>query len=123
MKMYGIFLDDERNPEDVYWIDYQHNIQWFVVNRAVDFMFAVSNLEESVSEYCFSFDHDIQSYTLAGNEVTGYDCLKYLVDYCLNSGYRMPGKVWFHTQNPIGWKNMRSYYLNAVEHQNCSYTN
>ena len=31
--MIGVFLDDERNPEDVKWVKYPANVDWCVVRR------------------------------------------------------------------------------------------
>lgn len=108
--MIGIFLDDERNPEDVTWIQYPEGIEWYVVRRMNDFLFCIYNMENT--DYVVSFDHDLQDYNLAGKENTGHDCLKSLVDYCMDKGYMLP-ECFFHTQNPVGKKNMVSYYENA----------
>ena len=32
----GLFLDDERNPEDVTWIKYPDNIEWIVVRDSAE---------------------------------------------------------------------------------------
>jgi len=108
--MIGIFLDDERNPEDVTWIQYPEGIEWYVVRRMNDFLFCIYNMENT--DYVVSFDHDLQDYNLAGKENTGHDCLKSLVDYCMDKGYMLP-ECFFHTQNLVGKKNMVSYYENA----------
>ena len=36
--MRGIFLDDERNPEDVTWIKYPENVEWFIVRTVLNFL-------------------------------------------------------------------------------------
>tara|TARA_R110000744_G_C19371770_1_gene563235 strand:+ start:75087 stop:75431 length:345 start_codon:yes stop_codon:yes gene_type:complete len=110
--MIGIFLDDERDPEDVYWVAYP-DVQWYTLTNAKDFMHCVS-LVTSDDEFVVSFDHDIQSYLPNGDEQTGYDCLKYLIDLCMEKGYSIP-KCFFHTQNPVGKVNMESYYNNAIK--------
>lgn len=111
--MIGVFLDDERNPDDVTWLKYNQDIDWYVVRRMNDFLFRIFNMEES--EYVVSFDHDIQDYDLTGKENTGYDCLKSLVDFCLDTGAKLP-VCFFHTQNPVGKQNMQAYYENAKKH-------
>ena len=110
--MIGIFLDDERNPEDVTWIDYPNDIEWYVVRRMNDFLVAVFNM---TGEYFISFDHDLAEFDLAGDENTGYKALKAMVDYHIQKEYTLP-KCYFHTQNPIGKKNMEMYYQNALKH-------
>ena len=109
--MIGIFLDDERNPEDVTWINYNNDIEWIIVRNMVDFIFEINDLTE---DYCISLDHDIQDYTYDNIENTGYDCIKYLVNYCMDNNQSLPFG-YFHTQNPIGKENMQKYYLNALK--------
>ena len=119
--MNGIFLDDERQPEDVYWMKYPE-VEWYVQSRAVDFLFCISQLDNEVSDYIFSFDHDIQSYGLDGVEITGYDCLKHLVDFCFQFNYKLP-VCYFHSKNGVGSENMICYYDNAVRFQLGEYDN
>lgn len=111
--MIGIFLDDERNPEDVFWIDYPE-ITWSVVRTKAGFDELVQLMNVLGQEYVVSFDHDIQEFQ-GGVETTGYDCLKSLVDFCLDTGAKLP-VCFFHTQNPVGKQNMQSYYENAKKH-------
>lgn len=119
MGVNGIFLDDERLPTDVTWVEYPNNILWLVKNRATDFMSCISQTaREDFKNLVISFDHDIQSYTPEGTEETGYDCLKYLVNYLIELGVDKDGlpSVYFHTMNPIGKKNMESYWNNFVKY-------
>ena len=113
-KLTGIFLDDERNPEDVTWLDYRANIDWVVVRTMEEFLQTVNSCQ-SVHSIIISFDHDLQDFDLNGNESTGYDCLKALVEHCMEHDYDLPECV-FHTQNPIGRINMQSYYENACKY-------
>ena len=52
-----------------------------------------------------SFDHDL------GLGKTGYDCAKFLVDYCLDNGIT---KINFsvHSQNPVGRENIECLLRN-----------
>lgn len=109
-KKIGLFLDDERNPEDVTWIEYPKDIQWTVVRTVQDFEAHMS----SVWYDYVSFDHDIQCYDSEGNEVTGYSLLKSMLEYD-GEWLLMKDKVfYFHTQNPVGKENMESYYNNFI---------
>ncbi len=110
--MIGIFLDDERFPEDVTWIKYPDGIEWYIVRRMNDLLFAIMNLDE---EYCISFDHDIQDFNTFGDENTGYTCLKNVVSFCMDTNRSIP-ICYFHTKNPIGLKNMYQYYENALKY-------
>ena len=47
-----------------------------------------------------SFDHDL------GEEKTGYDCAKWLVEYCMDNNLRIP-KFFVHSQNPVGKENIQ----------------
>ena len=60
--MKGLFLDDERNPEDVTWIDYPESIDWKVVRSYSEFFYEFHRSDFQV----ISFDHDIQDYNHRG---------------------------------------------------------
>ena len=46
-----------------------------------------------------SFDHDL------GEDLSGYDCAKYLVEYCLAHQRPLPDYQ-VHSQNPVGKENI-----------------
>ena len=121
--MKGLFLDDERNPSEVVWINYPTNLAWTVVRTYSEFC---DELENGYDVY--SFDHDIQDFyhiqkgTLRGvsaygnvyyeedvsGEHTGLSCLRELIEFkqlCI--GFHEVKDVWFHTKNPIGLNNMK----------------
>ena len=53
-----------------------------------------------------SFDSD-------GNEVTGYDCVKWLCDYIQDNSLDISNLTLnFHTANPVGKENMETYWKN-----------
>ncbi|TZF81763.1 hypothetical protein FW774_17045 [Pedobacter sp. BS3] len=52
-----------------------------------------------------SFDHDL------GEEKSGYDCAKWLVEYCLNTNLPLP-KFEVHSQNPVGRENIEKLLYN-----------
>lgn len=85
---YKIFLDDIRDPPDSSW----------TVARSYDA--AVALLEQGWPEM-ISFDHDL------GEDRTGFDFAKYLVELDLDSG-TMPVNFQFqvHSANPIGRQNI-----------------
>ena len=57
-----------------------------------------------------SFDHDL------GEEFSGYDCAKYLVDYCLYRLLPLPDFT-VHSQNPVGKENIERLLNNFKEQQ------
>lgn len=119
-----IFLDDERNPEDVFWIDYPEYKDTHIVRRMCDFMFVVISLGKDLVNYDISFDHDIQDFQTfndknAGEitlESTGYDCAKWLCEHALENDIDLSEITFYtHTNNPIGKKNIRTYLDNFIK--------
>ena len=100
-----LFLDDIRNPEDVY--RYTHQSVYLDENWAV---------VRTYEEFCewitlngmpgfISFDHDLadENYLQGSTdtEKTGYDCAVWLVDYCLDHQLNCP-PFYSHSMNPVG---------------------
>ena len=114
-KIKGLFLDDERNPQDVTWINYPESIDWTVV-RSYDKFFHEFYRE---TFRVFSFDHDIQDFNHRGVELTGYTVLRAMLDTFLTTPHGLftfPEQVFFHTKNLIGKENMESYWNNFCKH-------
>ena len=111
-----IFLDDERNPEDVTWIEYPVGAKFKVVRNSTEFISVYEELTKLGVEYSISLDHDIQEITPNGKEVTGYDVLKMVCDVYFADGQAyLPRTVYAHTQNPVGRKNIISYWNGALK--------
>lgn len=87
----NLYLDDVRpTPEHFHRVcDYREFVNFITENGVPDFI---------------SFDHDL------GEGKTGFDCAKFLVEYCLDHGIK---KIRFqvHGQNPVGKENIE-YLLN-----------
>ena len=87
-----LYLDDIRTVPTGY----------FLVTSYDEF---VSFLKEHGLPIFISFDHDL------GEGKTGYDCAKYLVEYCLDHFKTLPDyKV--HSQNPVGKENIEKLLEN-----------
>lgn len=123
-KTLGIFLDDERNPEDVTWIDYPDSIEWIVVRNRSQFNIVVHTLLLKgiydvsciAPKIIISFDHDIQCFEECDegcHEVTGYHLLKWMVDSIMDEEL-IPPTCYFHTKNPVGKSNMENYWRNFL---------
>ena len=106
--MYKLFLDDVRNPKDVKWINLPLG-PWVIVRNYHDFVkYITSNgLPEFVA-----FDHDLADEHYGANPVnasfkekTGYDCAKWMVEYCMDNNKSFPSYV-VHSMNPIGKMNI-----------------
>jgi hypothetical protein len=115
-----LFLDDERNPQDVKWIligDVGHwGANWAIV-RSYDE--AVSWVTEHGFPDVISFDHDLGLMHYANDYSdgkTGFDFAKWLVEYDMDT-HTMPRdfKYTVHSKNPTGAKNIHGLldnYLN-----------
>src|SRR5574343_883905 len=116
-KIKCLFLDDERTPKDVTWIDeYPNNnkVYFIIVRDDETFIRQVNNLFMTCEPFMISFDHDLQLFK-NNKEITGYDLLKNILD--LSEYYDYIPVCLFHTQNPIGKENMLAYYNNYRKHK------
>ena len=125
-----LFLDDIRQPKDacylvinpaLYWED-----DWAIVKNYPEFCAWIkrNGLPEIVS-----FDHDLadvhyevdfndwndMTADQLGVEETGLDCAKWIVEYCLDNGFKLP-EYHVHSANPVGKKNIQGYLDNAKKH-------
>lgn len=123
MKKY-LFLDDERVPyvENPYINDvsaYHYTgftpfktEKWNIVRNYSDFVAYITN--NDISELFISFDHDlgdIKKFSNFDTEKTGYDCAKWLCDYCQDNNIKFPG-YYVHSMNPTGKINIETYIEN-----------
>ena len=111
-----IFLDDERNFEDVKWIKYPEFDEIIVVRSYDEFKFAIDNYFNT--SYTISFDHDLADISLFG-EKTGKDCANYLIEYFIEHNLDPNELRWIvHSQNQIGKHNIEQLILNYVDFYN-----
>lgn len=107
--MWNLFIDDERNLEDVTWAPWQirekyRNGGWVVVRSFGEALVAFA--QRGFPSF-ISFDHD-----LGDNEKTGYDVAKFLVDADIKfrdgDTYKFPSNFdyYVHSKNPIGKANI-----------------
>lgn len=120
-----LFLDDERHPQDVTW-KVLPRVQWNVVRSYDEF---VAHITANGIPLFVTFDHDLadehyqvmleeNSYTYDdgdlkktfhyGTEKTGYDCAKWLIEYCIEREIRFPGYE-VHSMNPVGAERIQQY--------------
>lgn len=107
-----IFLDDERNFEDVTWVKYPEFDEVVVVRNDTDFLFTLCAVDNKDGCY-ISFDHDISCYgkkvfelfnslEYFFGEITGYDCCKLAIKKGFN-----PHQMIVHSRNPVGAENIQ----------------
>lgn len=124
-----LYLDDVRVPT---------NPIWTVVRNYKEFVDKVTLVGLDGIEL-ISLDHDLgdtamseyyanvrPNYTLDYRNIvekTGMDCVKWLVQFSMDTGIRLP-QVKVHSANPIGAANMmgyiNNYYKNCDQPQVCS---
>lgn len=95
--MTKIYLDDERSPK-------LNPESWIIVRSYGELVDKLKHIRLPIDE--ISFDHDL------GGFMTGFDCLKLLIELDINSKGRVLSKDFkynFHTANPCGRDNMMSY--------------
>ena len=114
---YNLFLDDERIPTHVTWVDIPKDQHYSVVRNYQEFVDLIT-LRGLPKFVCY--DHDLGSahygHGLNGDDIpydsytekTGYDAAKWLVNYCMNKGIKHPPYV-VHSMNPVGKLNIESY--------------
>lgn len=117
-----LFLDDIRHPKDAYRYTKQEIFQkedWHIVRNYQAFVDRI--LEKGLPEM-ISFDHDLadEHYleTDSGKfvEKTGYDCAKWLIEYCMDRYLELP-QYYCHSMNPVGKQNIESL-LNNFKNNN-----
>lgn len=132
MKKYCLFLDDQRIPETVTWV-HLPKVKWVIVRDYDEF---IKTIEEKGLPEFIAFDHDLgwqhmkdylnvapieeqipnplklnyNKYT----EKTGYDCAKWLVNYCQENNLPIPNYA-VHSMNHIGRRNIESYLENYTK--------
>ncbi len=118
-----LFLDDCREPKDSFYYTYNkiyNDPNWNIVRSYDEFVqyITIHGLPSIIS-----FDHDladehyetdnIEDYT----EKTGYECAKWLVNYCIDNNCKLP-IYYCHSQNPVGKKNILTLLENYNKHEN-----
>ena len=137
---YYLFLDDERTPAQVTWTQIPRDRVYTVVRNYNEFVKTIISF--GIPEFV-TFDHDLADthYEVMlkevaasrhtafvddehgglnltfdyGPEKTGYDCAKWLVDFCSERGVKFPQYA-VHSMNPIGADRIRQYIENAKKH-------
>lgn len=95
-----LFLDDIRFPYEAY--EYTHQSiflqeKWEITRNYNEF---VEWITKNGLPGFISFDHDLADIQLH-SEKTGFECAKWLVDYCLDNNLDCP-KFYCHSMNPVG---------------------
>lgn len=125
---YNLFLDDERFPKNVTWMELP-SVEWIIVRNYQRF---VDIINEHGMPARVSFDHDLgesayresikcfkeNSCNINYNNITektGLDCAKWLIEYCININQKFP-EYFVHSLNPVGKNNIISLIESFKKH-------
>lgn len=133
-----LFLDDVRTLNEVFEYTKEPIYtfpNWDIVRSFDEF---TKYITKNGAPIVVSFDHDLADvhYALHNDypdpidrqtewvkyhkdethEKTGYDCLKWLIDYCHDNMFTFP-KIYIHTMNTVGRNNMAYFYNSAVRNK------
>lgn len=113
-----LWLDDVRDPHKNDWLNFSpihHPFRTVWIKRYRDF---VSYIEENGLPDAICFDHDLEDFHINKStyiEKTGFDCAKWLVDYCIINDKPLP-KWNVQSANPVGKDNINGLLNNFLKH-------
>lgn len=135
MENYYLFLDDMRNPKDVTWVTIPQKT-WIVARTYKEFVDSIK--EKDYVPSFVSYDHDLSDYKYVSipridqfgilqtdqhkiGEKTGYDCAKWLVDYCSSLKIKHPPYI-VHSLDSVSAGNIYEYVdnYNFRQFSNCN---
>ncbi|MGJ1193301.1 cyclic-phosphate processing receiver domain-containing protein [Sphingobacterium siyangense] len=114
----GIFLDDIRVPSDLSYYIPKEEItpylltNWIIIRNYPDF---VAYISKNGIPSIISFDHDLGVNVDSTEAESGYDAVKYIVDFILEQKHPVLPQVLCHSQNPVGKTNILSYWNNFIK--------
>lgn len=108
MKRTVIFLDDFRKPNKYVNCNINNVFQAYTYDDFINLLNKLYNKYKKIDEVWF--DHDLGDV----NDGTGYDCAKYLVNFCIEHEMKLPE---YHIQsaNSVGKANIDSYLKSYIK--------
>lgn len=100
---YHLFLDDERIPEDVFWVELPR-AEWVVVRDYDEFVDTITR--EGIPAH-ISFDND-----LGEDKLEGRHCAKWLIEYILDHHPVAEFTFTVHSMNPVAAVAIEGYLSN-----------
>ena len=95
-----LWIDDCRNPYEHNFLDFSPIGKDCAIIWVKSYYQAIKYLDNFWPD-AICFDHDL------GEDKTGYDIAKYLVNKCIDNNLSLP-KYACHSSNPVGRKNILS---------------
>jgi len=124
---YNLFLDDKRNPSDIW--NHQKSPEYAVYNWIVvkDFPSFTDTIQDNGIPLRISFDHNLSDEHIMESSTkkipynsykhkTGYDCALWLIEYCLDFNIILP-KYKVHAEKGLGKKNIENLLDNFDKYQ------
>ena len=107
-----LWIDDVRNPLENDWLVFSPigkdvDVVW--VKSYDEFVNYLTRADRLPDAICF--DHDL------GDGKSGYDCAKYLVEFCMDRGLKLP-KWNCQSANPVGRENIDELLNNYLKFEN-----
>lgn len=109
-----LWLDDYRNPLEDDWLNFSpipHPFKTVWVKRYREF---TRWIEKNGLPDAICFDHDLENFIVEKSglkEYTGFDCAKWLVEYCMDNNVPLP--EWnVQSANPAGKENINKLLEN-----------
>lgn len=112
-----VWLDDCRDPfaRGATWIqEYSPIVNPMTVVWLTSYKAFTNWVETNGLPGAICFDHDLGEE--GDNEKTGFDCAKWLVNYCINNNLILP-LYGIQSSNPVGKENIDSYLKNFIKMQ------
>lgn len=125
-----LWLDDIRNPFENDWLGFSPIEQPFEVSWVKSYQDFCEWIIKNGLPDAICFDHDLgmevaiearskgmskrKSRQLKQQEKTGYDCAKWLVEYCLDNNFQVP-KWNIQSANPVGKDNINGLLQSFIK--------
>lgn len=120
-----LWLDDYRDPMEGQWLVFSPLTEDYTVHWVKNYNEFVAWITENGLPTAICFDHDLSDehkidldeYELERmifTEKTGYDCAKWLVNYCLDNKLNLP-LYNIQSANPAGKKNIDLLLKNFIK--------
>lgn len=109
MKKVLLWVDDARNPLEDDWLNFSPIGRNCKVIWAQSYQEAIDFLEKEWPD-AICLDHDL------GEEKSGYDIAKYIVDRCIDEGKKLP-EFASQSANPVGRENIITLLSNYKRHE------
>lgn len=104
-----LWVDDARNPLEDDWLNFSPIGRNCLVIWVQSYQEAIQFLERDWPD-AICLDHDL------GEEKSGYDIAKYIVDRCIDEGKKLP-EFASQSANPVGRENIITLLSNYKRHE------